>query len=66
MDIIKNLNGDRDLMEFVLPTFDAIITEERRILREVVDVVARSRGQDAFLKNLKTFIYVPEHRSATV
>ena len=26
IDVIKNMNGDRDLMEFVLPTFDAIIT----------------------------------------
>ena len=39
------MNGDRDLMEFVVPTLDAIITEERRILREVVDLVARNKGQ---------------------
>ncbi len=36
-DVVKCLNSDRELMEFVLPTIDAILTEERRVLREVVD-----------------------------
>ena len=45
IDVIKNMNGDRDLMEFVLPTFDAIITEDKKILREVIDIVTRSKGQ---------------------
>ena len=31
-----------------------------------MDIVVRNKGQETFLKSLKTFIYVPEHRNATV
>ena len=37
-DIVKSLNSDRDLMEFVVPTLDAILTEERVVVREVVEL----------------------------
>lgn len=32
-DVVKCLNSDRELMEFVLPTIDAILLEERNVLR---------------------------------
>ena len=32
-DIVKVLNSNRELMEYVLPTIDAILVEEPRILR---------------------------------
>ena len=32
-DIVKVLNSNRELMEFVLPTIDAILIEEPKILR---------------------------------
>lgn len=35
-DVVKGLNSNRELMEFVLPTIDAILSEETRVLREVV------------------------------
>ena len=66
MDIIRGMNGDRDLMEFVLPTFDAIITEDRGILRHVVDIIVKGKGKELFLQTLKSFFYVADHRPATV
>lgn len=38
-DVVKCLNSDRELMEFVLPTIDSILMEERNVLREVVNKV---------------------------
>ena len=38
-DVVKCLNSDRELMEFVLPTIDSILMEERNVLREVVKKV---------------------------
>lgn len=35
-DVVKNLNSNRELMEFVLPTIDAIYTYEPNVLRELV------------------------------
>lgn len=65
MDIVNNLNSDRDLMEFVVPTVDAILTEESQVLREVVQNVINARGKDTFMQSLKSFIYVIDHRPAT-
>jgi thymidine kinase len=33
LDVVKNLNSNRELMEFVLPTIDAIYTYEPGVLR---------------------------------
>jgi|JI61114C2RNA_FD_contig_91_532535_length_1750_multi_3_in_0_out_0_2 hypothetical protein len=65
MDIVNNLNNDRDLMEFVVPTTDAILTEEPLVLREVVQNVISARGKDTFMQSLKSFMYVLDHRPAT-
>jgi len=43
-DVVKCLNSDRELMEFVLPTIDAILMEERNVLREVVNRVRIEKG----------------------
>lgn len=32
-DVVKHLNNNRELMEFVLPTIDAILTYEPNVLR---------------------------------
>jgi len=65
MDIVNNLNNDRDLMEFVVPTTDAILTEEPQVLREVVQNVMNAKGKDTFMQSLKSFMYVLDHRPAT-
>jgi hypothetical protein len=65
MDVINNINNDRDLMEFAVPTIDAILTEEPQILREVVQNVVSSQGKDKFMQSLKSFMYVLDHRAAT-
>jgi hypothetical protein len=56
MDVINNINNDRDLMEFAVPTIDAILTEEPQILREVVQNVVSSQGKDKFMQSLKSFM----------
>jgi len=35
-DVVKNLNSNRELMEFVLPTIDSVLTYEPTVLRETV------------------------------
>ena len=35
-DVVRNLNSNRELMEFVLPTIDSILTYEPSVLRELV------------------------------
>ena len=34
-DIATCLSGDRDLLEYVLPTIDAILCEERSVLKDI-------------------------------
>lgn len=38
-EIVKVLNSNRELMEFVLPTIDAILIEEPKVLREIVSEI---------------------------
>ena len=63
-DIVKSLNSDRDLMEFVVPTLDAILTEERVVVREVVESIRKSKGSN-FLTSLKSIFAVPGHPDVT-
>ena len=55
VDIVSNLNRDRDLMEYVLATLDAILTEERSILRELLEGLKKGRYA-GFISKLKSFI----------
>jgi len=55
VDIVSNLNRDRDLMEYVLATLDAILTEERSILRELVEGLKKGK-HNGFISKLKSFI----------
>jgi len=64
-DIVMNLNRDRDLMEYVLPTIDAILTEERTVLREIVEDIKKGKYPSLFSK-LKGFSPLEDHREVTV
>lgn len=64
-DIVMNLNRDRDLMEYVLPTIDAILTEERSVLREVVEDLKRGK-YPTLISKLKGFSPLDDHREVTV
>ena len=50
-------------MEFVLPTVDAILIEERRVLREVVDKVKKEKG--GIITPLKAILSIEGHADAT-
>lgn len=65
VDIVLNLNRDRDLMEYVLATLDAILTEERSFLREAVDGL-RNGKYNGFIAKLKSFLSVDDHREVTI
>lgn len=38
-DVVRNLNSNRELMEFVMPTIDAILTFQPAVLRELVSTI---------------------------
>ncbi len=57
VDIVLNLNRDRDLMEYVLATLDAVLTEERAFLREAVDGLRKGK-YNGFIAKLKSFLSV--------
>lgn len=65
VDIVLNLNRDRDLMEYVLATLDAIMTEERSFLRETVDGLRKGK-YSGFIAKLKSFLSVDDHREVTI
>jgi hypothetical protein len=44
-DIVINVHSDKDLMEFVLPTIDAILVEEPEVRRRVVDEVFKGKNK---------------------
>lgn len=50
-------------MEFVLPTIDAILTEERRVLREVVEKTKKEKG--ATIAPFKLILSLEGHADAT-
>ena len=54
IDIVMNVNRDRDFMEYILPTIDAILTEERVALRAVVDSMRGGKYPSLVMK-LKGF-----------
>jgi hypothetical protein len=65
VDIILNLNRDKDLMEYVLPTLDAVLTEERGVLRELVDGIKKGKYPNLLTK-LKGFSPLDDSREVTV
>lgn len=65
VDIVLNLNRDRDLMEYVLPTLDAILTEERGILRELINGLKKGKYPNLISK-LKSFSPFDDHREVTI
>ena len=62
-DIVKGLNSNRELMEFVLPTIDAILSEESRVLRELVNNMKQSKGTN-ITAQLKSILAVDGHQPA--
>ena len=63
-DIVKVLNSNRELMEYVLPTIDAILFEEPRILRELVGIIKDSKNTN-LLSAPKSILAVESHQPAT-
>ena len=57
--VVKCLNSDRELMEFVLPTIDAILLEERQVLREIVTKSRNDKGN--LLTPLKSILSLEGH-----
>lgn len=50
-------------MEFILPTIDAILSEERKVLREVVEKTKKDKG--ASLAPFKVILSIDGHADAT-
>lgn len=63
-DVVKNLNSNRELMEFVLPTIDAILTYEPSVLREIVTGIIESKSI-AILAAPKSILAIDGHQPAT-
>lgn len=59
-DIVKVLNSNRPLMEFVLPTMDAILMEEPIVLRELVQTIQESKNT-SILAAPKSILAVEGH-----
>lgn len=62
-DVVRCLNSDRELMEFVLPTIDAILMEERRVLREVIERTRKEKG--VTIAPFKIILSLEGHADAT-
>jgi len=52
-------------MEYVLPTFDAILTEERSILRQIVDDLRKGKYPTLIAK-LKGFSLFNDYKAVTI
>lgn len=63
-DVVRNLNSNRELMEFVLPTIDAILTYEPAVLRELVAGIMEAKST-AILSTPKSILAVDGHQPAT-
>lgn len=50
-------------MEFVLPTIDAILSEEARVLREVIENLKENKGL-GIISQLKSILAVDGHQPA--
>ena len=62
-DIVKALSGNRELMEFVLPTLDAILSEEARVLRELVANIKEGKAPN-ITGQLRAILAVDNHEPA--
>jgi len=53
-DIATCLSYDRDLMEFALPTIDAILCEERIVLKDIQEQIVKGSNKviEGFLREL--------------
>jgi len=63
-DVVKNLNSNRELMEFVLPTIDAIYTYEPTVLRELVTSIVETKNISV-LSTPKSILAIDGHQPAT-
>lgn len=63
-DVVKNLNSNRELMEFVLPTIDAILTYEPAVLRELISSIVEAKSI-AILSSPKFILAIDGHQPAT-
>jgi hypothetical protein len=52
-------------MEYVLSTLDAILTEERGALRELIDGLRKGK-YNSLISKLKSFISLEDHRDVTI
>ena len=62
--IVKVLNSNRELMEFILPTIEAILIEEPKVLREIVSEVMETKNT-GILTQLKSILAVEGHENAS-
>lgn len=63
-DVVKNLNSSRELMEFVLPTIDSVLTYEPAVLRETVTKIIESKST-TILETPRSILAVDSHQPAT-
>ena len=63
-DVVRNLNSNRELMEFVLPTLDAVLTYEPAVLREVVAGIVEAKST-SILATPKSILAIENHQPAT-
>jgi hypothetical protein len=63
-DVVRNLNSNRELMEFVMPTIDAILTYEPAVLRELVSNILETKNT-SILSTPKSILAIDGHQPAT-
>lgn len=63
-DVVRNLNSNRELMEFVMPTIDAILTYEPTVLRELVFNIVETKNT-SILSTPKSILAIDGHQPAT-
>lgn len=52
-------------MEYVLPTFDAILTEERTFLRQLINDLRKAK-YPSFISKLKGFSLLNDYKAVTI
>jgi hypothetical protein len=63
-NVVKALNSNRELMEFVLPTIDAILTYEPAILNKQANKIIAAKDTSLF-SPAKSILAVAGHQPAT-
>lgn len=63
-EIVRVLNSNRELMEFILPTIDAILIEEPKVLREIVSEIIETKNT-GILTQLKCILSIENHEPAS-